>query len=159
MIVLKRCISGGQTGGDCGGLAAGVYLNLETGGWAPKGWRTQRGPAPWLANFGVKEHPESGYPPRTIANVQDSDGTLWIGNELSPGGKLTCGTCMRQNKPLYKFGRNAPITAQAGAFFREWLDKHQIVTLNVAGNREESSPGIEEHTKNFIISALQGYLT
>ena len=43
---LTKIISGGQTGADYGALLAAHALGLETGGWAPKGWRTEDGPKP-----------------------------------------------------------------------------------------------------------------
>ena len=55
--------------------------------------RRKRGPAPWLDDFGLVECDEPGYPPRTKANVRDSDATLWIGDQTSPGGKVTLGEC------------------------------------------------------------------
>ena len=49
-MTLTTIISGGQTGADQAGLLAAQALGLQTGGWAPHGWRTDAGPAPWLAD-------------------------------------------------------------------------------------------------------------
>src|SRR2546422_7963506 len=38
--------------------------------------------------------------------------------------------------------------------FRNWLERHSIQVLNVAGNRESQSPGIAEFTRSFLILAL-----
>jgi hypothetical protein len=150
-------VSGGQTGGDIGGLAAGVALGIPTGGWAPKGWRTDDGPAPWLAQFGVREHASYSYPPRTVQNVRDSDGTLWVGNPGSPGGKLTLRTTRELGKPSFVVLRNVPLTDKVTQrAFREWIALFQIKVLNVAGNRESSSPGIGEFTRDFLVLSLRG---
>jgi hypothetical protein len=90
--MIERVISGGQTGVDQAALRAARAAGIPTGGWAARGWATEDGPAPWLADFGLAECPEPGYPARTIANVCDSDGTLWVGTTDSPGGQLTLGT-------------------------------------------------------------------
>ena len=47
--MLECIISGGQTGADQGGLLAARKSGIQTGGWCPLGWRTELGPAPWLA--------------------------------------------------------------------------------------------------------------
>ena len=46
---------GGQTGADQGGLRAARACGIPTGGWAPRGWQTEDGPCPALANFGLVE--------------------------------------------------------------------------------------------------------
>ena len=85
-----KCIrSGGQTGADQGALCAGHLLDIPTGGWAPLGWRTDDGPEPGLAAFGLVEAGSADYPTRTHLNVRDSDGTLIFGDIDSPGSKLT----------------------------------------------------------------------
>lgn len=48
--MLERIVSGGQTGADQAALRAARAAGLPTGGWAPRGWLTEEGPAPWLAN-------------------------------------------------------------------------------------------------------------
>ena len=47
-------ISGGQTGVDQAALRAARSCGIPTGGWAPRGWLTEDGPAPWLADYGLK---------------------------------------------------------------------------------------------------------
>lgn len=148
-----KIISGGQTGADQGGLVAGALLGLATGGWAPNGWRTDIGPAPWLANYGVQEHRAPGYPQRTAANVRDSDGTVIIGNRWSPGCTLTQDLCRRAGKPLLCIDwPNSPegSAEQLRAFCAP------LGVLNVAGNRERSRPGIYLATARIIWDALRG---
>lgn len=43
---VTKIISGGQTGGDIGGVRAGKQLGVETGGTLPNGWKTQDGSKP-----------------------------------------------------------------------------------------------------------------
>ena len=51
--MIGKIISGGQTGVDQAALRAAKACGIPTGGWAPKGWRTEDGPAPWLADLGL----------------------------------------------------------------------------------------------------------
>jgi hypothetical protein len=84
--MLTKVISGGQTGADQGGLRAAQAAGIATGGWAPKGWLTESPDGrrdvatPQLADFGLVECPEPGYPARTAANARESDGTPWFGD-------------------------------------------------------------------------------
>ena len=134
-MALTKIVSGGQTGADRAGLAAGKALGLETGGWLPRGCWTEDGPMPSLVTeYGMKEHPSSGYPPRTKANVEDSDGTVLFGNMGSPGCSLTIRLCLQLNRVYFP----NPTPAQLDQFVTE----NEIQILNVAGNRESTNPGI-----------------
>ena len=80
--MLKKIISGGQTGADQGGLEAAEKLSLSTGGKMPRGFKTEDGPDPKLASrFGLGELASAEYPPRTRYNVVDSDGTVIFGRD------------------------------------------------------------------------------
>src|SRR4051794_27102312 len=94
-----KVVSGGQTGADQAGLRAAKAAGIETGGWAPLGWETEDGPAPWLASFGLEECPRRGYQARTEANSRDSDGTLWFGSTDRQGYGATVAACRKHGKP------------------------------------------------------------
>lgn len=148
--------SGGQTGGDRGGLLAGKVLGLATGGWVPKGCRTDTGPAlDLVTEFGCKEHTSASYPPRTMANVASTDGTVIFGNIASPGCRLTRETCIRLNKPWHHVSRGGEHAQQIEAF-RQWVAANNVKVLNVAGNRERTNPGITVWVTEFLVEALDG---
>ena len=155
-MTVKLIISGGQTGADQGGLAAGVKLDIPTGGWAPHGWRTDRGEAPWLEGLGLKEHDSPAYPPRTRCNIRDSDGTLVVTRRWSPGSRLTSNVAHRLRKPCLKLSMTE-VTAGGDEVverFQAWIKENQIQVLNVAGNRESVAPGITHATYDFLVRAL-----
>lgn len=144
MIDLQRIISGGQTGIDQLGLEVARSLGIPTGGIAPKGYLTENGPDDRLRDvYGVTEHPSASYPPRTRANVQQSDGTVLLGL-ISGGTKLTLDICEKEGKPCL-----VNPTAEA---FRTWLMDHKIKVLNVAGSwgSNLSTEQIEEYRKLLI---------
>ena len=151
-MVLKKIISGGQTGADTAGLDAARYLGIETGGTVPKGWRIclpngSDGSNPNLADYGLVEHTSREYPPRTIQNVKDSDGTVWFEHPYSAGGKLTLRTC-RDNKKPY-------LVNPSPLMLRHWIKEHSIECLNVAGNRDSTqNPTVYQDTYRCIVSAL-----
>lgn len=154
--MLRKLISGGQTGSDKAGLIAGRKLGLETGGTAPKGWRVQLPDGtdssdPGLKDYGLVEHESRDYPPRTKQNVKDTDGTVWFGYTNSPGGKLTANTAKQLNKPF--------IVSPTPTELREWVITNNIEVLNVAGNRaSDFNPTISEDTYNTLIEAFSPIL-
>src|SRR5437879_2927105 len=136
-IVLRKLISGGQTGADFGALVAARELGIETGGAAPKGWLTERGPQEaLLRRLGLSECEADGYPARTRRNVADSDGTLLIGQLQTGGSRLTYEVATELKKPLFLLACPNPPDATSNAVrgeeFRYWLRRQGIETLNVA---------------------------
>jgi hypothetical protein len=146
---LPKIISGGQTGVDQAALTAARQAGLATGGWVPKGWLTEDGPAAWLAEFGLSEMPTDDYPPRTRRNVTISDATLWLGDPSSTGGRATCEAARRSGKPLYVAESLADTRPAAVA---DWLQTlGEVNVLNVAGNRESVAPGIGAESARFLV--------
>lgn len=145
-MILERVLSGGQTGADQAGWRAAQAAGLVTGGWMPKGWLTEEGPRPEFAErYGAWEHHLVGYPPRTKANVRDSEGTLWFGNSRSRGGLVTIEACRDHRKPYQIVEPGDRPSAVA-----DWLRARPIQVLNVAGNRESSAPGIGARVEAFL---------
>ena len=157
-LALHKIISGGQTGADTGGLIAARELGIKTGGIAPKGWLAENGPQEsLLRSFGLIESKDDGYAARTRLNAANSDGTLHVGSYRSGGSKLTYDVAMELKKPLFliAFPSGPELDRTRLEEFRDWLKRHEIQTLNVAGNRESENPGIAEFTRNFLLNAMQ----
>jgi hypothetical protein len=99
---------------------------LETGGWMPLGFQIEDGPRPEFAQlYGAVEHPSRDYPPRTKANVRDSDATLILtGSIVGPGTRLTISEALRVGRPCLhvsmgdgvaaRFERNPPPDRSGG---------------------------------------------
>ena len=152
MSLVKIC-SGAQTGADQGGLAAGIQLGLQIGGWMPLGRRTDEGPlsVELFKLWNLREHPLSTYPPRTEQNVRDSDGTVVFGNPYSPGCSLTVKLCKRHKKPYLIM----ETVSYDPVGLLKFVLNNGIKTLNVAGNRERSTPGIYALTLDTIVRAFR----
>ena len=82
--MIKRIISGGQTGAGRAALDFAIKMDLPHGGWVPKGRKSEDGPIP--ARYHLTEMPTKSYPKRTEQNVVDSDGTLIVSHGKLKGG-------------------------------------------------------------------------
>jgi hypothetical protein len=146
---LERVISGAQTGADRGGLIAARAAGLSTGGWMPAGFLAYDGCHPEFAElYGIRETVSRNYPPRTERNVRDADATLrFASNWETPGELLTLAMCRKHGKP------HLDITPGGGttpADVAEWIDTNGVGLLNVAGNAEQTSPGIQDYVVEFL---------
>ncbi len=151
--MLEKIISGGQTGADQGGLEAGKEFGILTGGWMPKGFLTENGKCPELKEkFNLNEHSSEKYPPRTFTNARDSDGTIRFAVDFSSPGELCTLKAINQySKPYIDIDVKDPIDIDLVV---KWVNNNNIKTLNVAGNKESTYPGIQKFTREYLIKIL-----
>jgi Domain of Unknown Function (DUF1080)/Circularly permutated YpsA SLOG family len=77
--------------------------------------------------------------PATVKpDAHDSDGTLWFGDRMSPGGRTTLDACRFQGKPFLLVFQRVTRPSQVVA----WLEEKDIRVLSVAGNRGSKNPGV-----------------
>lgn len=150
---VQRIISGGQTGGDMGGLLAAKDLGIPSGGCAPKGFKTERGNNPSLkTEFGLREHFSPEYPPRTAVNVETADCTIIFSNDPhSKGSRLTAKLCESKKREYLFLNPDEDCVAQIRSFIKSvHVSKKRKIVLNIAGNRESKSPGMEEKVRQIL---------
>ncbi len=152
--MIRKVISGGQTGVDIAALRAARTLGIATGGTAPRGFLTELGPNPELAGFGLVELPTPDYPARTAANVRDADATLIIAGNWDRGSRLTLDLCRTHKKPVCEVERGDLANEDAFDRVASWLASTPHEVLNIAGNRESTSPGIETEAEAFLRGVL-----
>jgi hypothetical protein len=145
-----KIVSGGQTGADQAGLEWAIEHGVPHGGWCPKGRRSEDGAID--PRFTLTETPSANYLERTEWNVRDSDATLIVtmGATLDGGSKQTAEFAKKLGKPWLHFRPGVH-----PKFIARFLDKHKVKTLNVAGKRESSAPGVSELTRQTLSAALQ----
>jgi hypothetical protein len=149
--MLKRIISGGQTGVDRAALDVAIELGVPCGGWCPRGRLAEDGPIP--ESYPLRETPTDEYPERTERNVCAADGTLVLKRgKADRGTALTMRLANKHRKPLYVVDLEAPYEVDA---VRAWVEAQAIGTLNVAGPRESSQDGVYAQAREYL-SALLG---
>lgn len=144
--MLAKIISGGQTGVDRAALDVAIELGIPAGGWCPKGRRAEYEPIP--EKYPLHETPTEAYPERTEWNVRDSDATLILTHGPADGGtRLTWNLAKKYGRPCLKVNLKIPVFP---ALVHAWIGENGIRTLNVAGPRESSTPGIHELAVAFL---------
>jgi hypothetical protein len=148
-MMIKKIVSGGQTGADRAALDFAIRFDIPCGGWVPKGRKAEDGPIPKFYN--LQELPESGYTRRTEQNVIDADGTLIISSgELTGGSQYTQKMAVSHQRPWLHINLNQISSFRAVQIIRDWIKAHQIEILNVAGPRSSKEPNIYRSVFNLL---------
>ena len=161
--MLKKIVSGAQTGADRGGLDAAIAKGVPIGGWIPQGRRAEDGTVP-EKYAGLVETRSTGYLVRTELNVKDSDATLVLSlnveGAITGGTKRTAEFARQHGKPcrfcLVRPGEVDPVQLAAALQF---VRENNAGILNVAGPRESKQPGVQEASRVFmeaVIDAVRG---
>ena len=153
-----KIISGGQTGADKGGLIAAKKANIKTGGIAPKGFMTEAGKDPSLkSEYGLRENYSDDLKERTLSNLRGAHCTIVFATK--PGSRGTKFTIDSLNSEKRMHIVLSPFEADAAEKVREFLDlvyeryKNPLI-VNIAGNRESRSKGIEEKVMDLLSKCL-----
>jgi hypothetical protein len=141
-------VTGGQTGVDRAALDFALLNDISCGGWCPKGRFAEDGTIPLF--YPLRETEVRSYSYRTEMNVKDSDGTLIIyPGILSNGSELTRRLATELNKPLMLIDLQ-DLKKSIKKEFAGWVKQNNIRTLNIAGPRESSSPGIYDRSNELL---------
>lgn len=143
-------VSGGQTGADRAGLDWAISNGVRHGGWCPRGRKTENGVLPRM--YHLKETPGAGYLQRTEWNVRDSDATLvfTLDDKLDGGSKRTAAFADSLGKPW--------MHVRPGVhpkYVARFLLRHGVATLNIAGKRASTAPGIEQFVREMLSQAVR----
>ena len=148
--MIKKIISGGQTGADQAALDVAIELGIEHGGWIPKGRITEAGPLD--DKYQLKEMSTVSYPKRIEKNVMESDGTLiFARGKLTGSSALTRRLANQHGKPVLYINLDGRYSNETVIeMIQHWLEDHGIQILNVAGSRASKDPEIYRDVKRII---------
>ncbi len=152
---ISKIISGGQTGADRAGIDVAIELGLDYGGSLPAGRRTEDGRLSQKYEK-MKEVKSRHYQARTEKNVLDADATLiFTFNRVGSGSALTKKIADQHYKPCLHINLSKQPDDEAIRTVSEWLDAVKPHTLNVAGSRESTAPGIYDKVYNILMEVLK----
>ncbi len=144
--MLKKIISGGQTGADRAALDIAIKFNINYGGWIPKGRKTENGTLP--NKYHMDEMPTDSYSKRTEQNIIDSQGTIIISRgNLNGGSLLTRELAFRLNKPCCYVDLSEIDEFDAAILINSFIIDYELEIINIAGPRESSDPFIYNAVK------------
>ncbi len=147
--MIKKIMSGGQTGADRAALDFAIKHNILHGGWVPKGRKAEDGPLP--ERYQLKEMPTADYPKRTEQNVRDSDGTVIISRGgLTGGSAFTMKMAMKHSRACLHLDTDELSVEQAARRLQSWIEENKIEVLNVAGPRQSKDPTIYNTTLEIL---------
>jgi len=139
--MIKKVLSGGQTGVDRAALDAALEAGIPCGGYVPKGRLAEDGRVP--GKYPMQECDSEDYAVRTFLNVRHSDATLILARGKPGGGTLfTKRVCLDLGKPVRVIDLEECGPRQALERASDFLRRERPSILNVAGPRESGSPGI-----------------
>jgi len=148
-MILKKVITGAQTGVDRAALNAAIKAGLPVDGYCTKGRQTEGGLIP--ENYSFQELETTQYHLRIENNVVISDGTLIINKgPLTNGTKLSYDFSVNHLVPclIVQLDTDEVITPLNAI---GWIHGKQITTLNVAGPRESKfSEGIYKEAYYYL---------
>ena len=155
--MIKKIISGGQTGADRAALDVAIELGIPHGGWIPMGRKTEDGRLP--AEYRLLETTSIDYSLRTELNVLDSDGTLIVSHGDPTGGSaLTQELARKHRQPCFHVDLDVISDSKAAEIITSWIDARKIKTLNVAGPRASKDPRIYGATRRVLKAVIVRYL-
>jgi hypothetical protein len=153
--MIRKIISGGQTGADRAALDFAIEIGVEHGGSIPRGRIAEEGPI--AQKYRLAELSSDAYDVRTRQNVQDSDGTVLftLAPAIRGGVKLTLEYASQIGKPFLRIHNGNPrndLATLTGAAesLRNFIQSNNIEILNVAGSRESLEPGIYKFTLDLL---------
>ncbi|MCH7695627.1 MAG: putative molybdenum carrier protein [Proteobacteria bacterium] len=150
-MLIDKIISGGQTGVDRAALDIAIKHNIAHGGWCPRGRIAEDGTID--ERYNLTETNSRKYTCRTKWNVRDSDGSLILNSgRLAGGTAVTVSVARRCNKPCHSISLDKTTDVSAAI---EWISRHNIRILNIAGPRESKQPGIYMEAYQLLESLLQ----
>ena len=153
--MIRRLVSGGQTGVDRAALDVALELGVPCGGWCPQGRGAEDGTIP--EHYPLTETPSSDYSQRTRWNVRDSDGTLILASGEPTGGTLlTLDECREAGKPCLVIDlAHGGSLAEAVRAARDWIETNLPGgVLNVAGPRASELSAVYGPAQAFLRNLL-----
>ena len=141
--MIRKIISGGQTGADRAALDVAIKFNIPHGGWIPKGRKAEDGRLP--DKYRLQEMPTASYQAAIEKNVLESDGTLiFIRGGPTEEIIYTLKMLQKHNGKMFSIDLNMPTSYDAASLILSWMKLQNMKNINVTG------PRASEDTKIYL---------
>ena len=151
--MLKKIISGGQTGAARAALDAAIQLRIPHGGWVTAGRFVDDGVL--SQKYRLVEDPTAICSDRTEKNVRDSDGTLIMNHgRLTGSSKLARNIALRYDKPCLHLNLKITPTPKALPTIIDWIIRNRIEVLHVTGEKAGQDTDIYGKTYHILCSVI-----
>lgn len=146
--MLKKIISGGNTGAERAAIDAAIDLGIPYTGWIQNGRMTDGGILPNRYRLNEAPPSETGC---TERNIIESDGTLILSHgKLTGESALPAELADKHKRPLLHIDlEQIPAVNDASVIYR-WMNQNNVKDLNVTGSREIQDPAIYGDAKRII---------
>ncbi len=152
--MIKKIVSGGQTGVDRAALDVAIQFHIPHGGWCPKNRKAEDGIIP--SSYCLQETESEDYKQRTELNICDADGTLILVTELpaavTDGTIFMINLVQQRHKPYLIIDLSDEHHTHKVV---EWLKRNDIEILNIGGPRESQRPGIYQLSFYFLAKVFK----
>jgi hypothetical protein len=140
--MIKKIVSGGQTGADRAGLDVAIRWGFPHGGWCPKDRKAEDGAIG--GQYLLTETPSSNYLQRTEWNVRDSDATVifTIAPMLTGGSKRTAEFAEKHRKAWIHLAQRSSSHENPALMLQRFVEENGVQVLNVAGTRGSKEPDV-----------------
>ena len=171
-IGITKIISGMQSGADIAGLYAAESLGIPTGGSGTKGHRSEAGKTlkeRLDKRFNIEEGKSTGFPERTMNNVDNANATIAFRTQRSPGTDKTIGYAQsgkwqvgNSKEGIYNDGHRPVLVLNSNnssakniKLIKDFIKQNPGV-INIAGSREASVPGSQKQIQKLLEAAFKG---
>jgi hypothetical protein len=151
--MLRKIVSGGQTGADRAALDASLEMKFPIGGYCPLGRMAEDGPID--PQYPLIEIGDT-YRERTKKNVEDSSATAIFYDSILQGGtEQTVVFCIKLAKPYKLIDIDLVTRELAVEVITDFIKQNNVAVLNVAGPRLSNCPTIYSYVYDVIKGVLE----
>ncbi len=144
-MVVRKIISGGQSGVERAALDLAIQLGISHGGWVAPGRLVDDGLLP--VQYRLKEMAFADGPDSAEANIEMADGVLLLARGPLTGSAAVVYTRAQDlQKPCLAIDLERQTRFQSSLLINSWLKSRQVEILFITGPREKDQPTIYRDT-------------
>ncbi len=152
-LLVRKIISGGQTGVEMAALDVAAKLGLGHGGWTPRGMRNEAGQLP--ERLGLVEVSRVGFQAAMEQNIIHSDGTLLITRgQKTTEARFAVETALRHERQFLHADLSQQSSFEAASLASSWLSMQKIREVFITGPSASQDSRLYHQTKKIIETAF-----